>query len=204
MRYGGSGRGSHRVAAEYSGLSDEEIATLQDFFVDSRGNAELSFTFLDPTANLLAWSENSTSRSGKRTAAGRDGRRGFGVDAAKHRRRPAEDFADPGGAGGFPLLPQRLCAVGTPSAVTLRVGSERSERADRRRIGAASFSRDGAAGASRSVRPGSRRRAARWTCTALQVEAQRSGIGIQADAPRAASTRKRACATTISNHDHGT
>jgi hypothetical protein len=39
----------------YSGLSDEDCKTLADFF-DSTAGVLRSFTFVDPTANLLAWS----------------------------------------------------------------------------------------------------------------------------------------------------
>jgi hypothetical protein len=40
---------------EYAGLSDEELAELQAFFISVEGRLR-SFSFLDPTANLLAWS----------------------------------------------------------------------------------------------------------------------------------------------------
>ncbi len=40
----------------YSGLSDEELASLEEFFSAAEGTLN-GFTFLDPTANLLAWSD---------------------------------------------------------------------------------------------------------------------------------------------------
>ena len=40
----------------YAGLTDDEIAALQQFFAASEGTLN-SFTFLDPTANLFAWSD---------------------------------------------------------------------------------------------------------------------------------------------------
>jgi hypothetical protein len=40
----------------YSELSDEEIDVLQGFFLAVEGTLQ-EFTFLDPTANLLAWSD---------------------------------------------------------------------------------------------------------------------------------------------------
>jgi hypothetical protein len=40
----------------YSELSDEEIGVLQEFFSTVEGTLQ-EFTFVDPTANLLAWSE---------------------------------------------------------------------------------------------------------------------------------------------------
>ena len=39
----------------YAGLTDDEVAALQQFFAATEGTLN-SFTFLDPTANLFAWS----------------------------------------------------------------------------------------------------------------------------------------------------
>lgn len=41
---------------EYTGLSDDEVTALQQYFVATEGRLNI-FTFLDPTANLLAWSD---------------------------------------------------------------------------------------------------------------------------------------------------
>jgi hypothetical protein len=41
----------------YTGLSDGELATLLAFFTAAEGSLN-SFTFVDPTANLLAWSDD--------------------------------------------------------------------------------------------------------------------------------------------------
>jgi len=40
----------------YAGLSDAELAALQQFFAAAEGSLN-GFTFLDPAANLLAWSD---------------------------------------------------------------------------------------------------------------------------------------------------
>jgi hypothetical protein len=40
----------------YAGLTDAEVAALQQFFTASEGTLN-SFTFLDPTGNLFAWSD---------------------------------------------------------------------------------------------------------------------------------------------------
>jgi hypothetical protein len=40
----------------YIGLTDEEVAALQAFHAETEGSLN-GFTFVDPTANLLAWSE---------------------------------------------------------------------------------------------------------------------------------------------------
>ncbi len=40
----------------YAGLTDDEVAALQQFFAASEGTLN-GFTFLDPTANLFAWSD---------------------------------------------------------------------------------------------------------------------------------------------------
>jgi hypothetical protein len=41
---------------EYTGLSDDEVTALQRYFAATEGCLNI-FTFLDPTANLLAWSD---------------------------------------------------------------------------------------------------------------------------------------------------
>jgi hypothetical protein len=41
---------------EYTGLSDDEVTALQQYFAATEGCLNI-FTFLDPTANLLAWSD---------------------------------------------------------------------------------------------------------------------------------------------------
>jgi hypothetical protein len=41
----------------YTGLSDTELAALQQFFVAAEGSLN-GFTFVDPSGNLLAWSED--------------------------------------------------------------------------------------------------------------------------------------------------
>jgi hypothetical protein len=40
----------------YAGLTDDEVAALQQFFAASEGSLN-GFTFLDPTGNLFAWSD---------------------------------------------------------------------------------------------------------------------------------------------------
>jgi hypothetical protein len=45
---------------QYADLSDDELAMLQQFFISAGGSLN-GFTFLDPSANLLAWSEDLTN-----------------------------------------------------------------------------------------------------------------------------------------------
>jgi hypothetical protein len=45
---------------KYAGLSDSEALALQQFFAATEGSLN-TFTFLDPTANLLSWSEQLTN-----------------------------------------------------------------------------------------------------------------------------------------------
>ncbi len=45
---------------QYEGLSDAEAASLQQFYLAAEGSLNV-FTFLDPTANLLAWSDQLTN-----------------------------------------------------------------------------------------------------------------------------------------------
>jgi hypothetical protein len=41
----------------YAGLTDDEVAALQEFFTATEGTLN-GFTFLDPTGNLFAWSDH--------------------------------------------------------------------------------------------------------------------------------------------------
>jgi len=45
---------------EYSGISDAELTNLQQFYTATEGRLNV-FTFLDPTANLFAWSDQLNS-----------------------------------------------------------------------------------------------------------------------------------------------
>jgi len=45
---------------KYAGLSDTEALALQQFFTATEGSLNV-FTFLDPTSNLLSWSEQLTN-----------------------------------------------------------------------------------------------------------------------------------------------
>jgi hypothetical protein len=45
---------------QYSNISDAEAAALEQFFLSMEGSLNV-FTFLDPTANLLAWSDQLTN-----------------------------------------------------------------------------------------------------------------------------------------------
>lgn len=51
-----AGAGVVQWQLHYTGLSDAELAALQQFFVAAEGSLN-GFTFLDPSANLLSWSE---------------------------------------------------------------------------------------------------------------------------------------------------
>lgn len=42
---------------DFIGLSEEEVSTMEGFFSDTEGDLR-TFTFLDPTGNLLSWSED--------------------------------------------------------------------------------------------------------------------------------------------------
>ena len=44
----------------YANLNDAELAALRQFFTEMEGSL-ITFTFLDPVANLLAWSEDLTN-----------------------------------------------------------------------------------------------------------------------------------------------
>ena len=102
----------------YSELSDDEAGQLQQFFLAAEGTLN-RFTFLDPTANLLAWSGKLTNGLVEGSAA--DGeRRSGGLAANECGRRSADDFAEHRGAGGYHLLLQRYVgARGSRVTVTM-------------------------------------------------------------------------------------
>jgi len=55
VKLGNPGAATVEWQLKYAGLSDAELAVLQQFFVAAEGSLN-SFTFVDPTGNLLAWS----------------------------------------------------------------------------------------------------------------------------------------------------
>ena len=57
LRLADPGAGTTRWRLEYRGLSESEAAMLETFFAEGSGAAE-TFTFLDPTVNLLSQSED--------------------------------------------------------------------------------------------------------------------------------------------------
>lgn len=59
IRMGDSSAGSVQWQLQYTGITDAEWATIEQLFEAAEGRLT-SFTFLDPTANLLMWSEDWT------------------------------------------------------------------------------------------------------------------------------------------------
>ncbi len=60
IRLADPGGATTRWVLSYSGLTDSERAALETFFEAAEGSLN-GFTFLDPTANLLAWSDQLTN-----------------------------------------------------------------------------------------------------------------------------------------------
>jgi hypothetical protein len=56
IKYADPGAGTTEWELEYDGLTDGELAVLMAFFEEAEGTLN-GFTFLDPTGNLLAWSD---------------------------------------------------------------------------------------------------------------------------------------------------
>jgi hypothetical protein len=57
VKLGDAGAATMEWQLEYRGLSDSELGALQQFFAAAEGTLN-SFTFVDPAANLLAWSDD--------------------------------------------------------------------------------------------------------------------------------------------------
>jgi hypothetical protein len=88
----------------YRGLSQAEWAAIEALFTESEGRLK-SFTFLDPAANLLAWSEDQTQAVWQKDAlvqvgpagAGPGGRSAFRIEnAAQTAGGVRQDVAGPG------------------------------------------------------------------------------------------------------------
>jgi len=60
IKYGDPGAGTVEWQLHYSGLSDDECSALEQFFAAMEGTLN-GFTFVDPSDNLLAWSEDLTN-----------------------------------------------------------------------------------------------------------------------------------------------
>jgi hypothetical protein len=59
IRMGDPGGAAIRWVLKYSGLTDDELGSLRELFDAMEGRLN-TFTFLDPTANLLEWSDDWT------------------------------------------------------------------------------------------------------------------------------------------------
>jgi hypothetical protein len=98
---------------KYAALSDAELATLLQFFAAAEGTLN-NFTFVDPTANLLAWSNEFSnavwdaapflSLASQRRSNGRKQR----VASDELRRGAAGLIANSDGAGRICVLPERV------------------------------------------------------------------------------------------------
>jgi len=116
---------------KYAVLSDSELATLLQFFAAAEGTLN-SFTFVDPTANLLAWSNElsdaawnaasflSLSRANADPAGGNNAWQATNSGAAP------QDFSQTLTApGGYVYCLSVYAKVSTPGTLTLLLGSNR-------------------------------------------------------------------------------
>jgi hypothetical protein len=112
---------------EYSQLSDAELAAIQQFFTDAEGTLN-SFTFLDPSGNLLAWSDRLDNAAWVRgpwlSLSGGPGswhlnNTGGGVQSI------AQTIAAP---AGYLYCFSVYVRASQPSQVTMLLGSQRAER----------------------------------------------------------------------------
>jgi len=100
----------------YAGLTDDEVGALQEFFAATEGTLN-SFTFLDPTGNLLAWSDKLDNAAWAKdpffSIAGGIADPAGGTNAwhSRFRRRRSEHLPDVVRAGRVCVLPQRIRAV---------------------------------------------------------------------------------------------
>jgi hypothetical protein len=108
----------------YTELSDEELGVLERFFEAAEGTLNL-FTFLDPTANLLAWSEDLSNET-------------WQTDPMLTAVKTASGWQLTNGSGGTQAITQTISGPGDylyclsayvradrPVELNLRVGSSR-------------------------------------------------------------------------------
>lgn len=120
---------------QYTGLSDAELAALQQFFTAAEGSLN-GFTFLDPSANLLAWSDHLdnavwvagpqlTLAGGVQDPAG--GTSGWHLTNAG---AGAQNISQTLGApAGYQYCLSAYVRAAQPASATLLAGSQRSTQA---------------------------------------------------------------------------
>jgi hypothetical protein len=121
----------------YSGLSDAELFALQQFFISTEGSLNV-FTFLDPTANLFAWSDHLDNDAWtvgpylSLTAAVSDplgGTNGWQVsNSGDGPQSLSQTLSAP---GGYQYTLSAYVQSSSPTHVTLLSGANRADRVSR-------------------------------------------------------------------------
>lgn len=174
--------GTTEWALSYTGLSDAELAALEQFFVAAQGTLN-GFTFLDPAANLLAWSgalsEAAWVLDPELSATGgiQDPNGGTGAWLLTNAGAAAQGISQTLPApGGYLYCLSAYVRAQAATAVTMVVGSSQASRAVQTQWSRITFAATGDASAAE-------------VCFGLQIPAgtQVDVFGIQAEPQAGAS-----------------
>lgn len=134
VKIGDGGAETVEWQLNYSALSDAEMQALQQFFTDAEGSLN-AFTFVDPMANLLAWSGDLGNTVWDKdpfltaTGGGADpvnGGNGWHIaNSGAAAQSLSQTLEAP---GGYVYCFSAYAKSATPATVTLLVGSARFER----------------------------------------------------------------------------
>ena len=164
----------------YAELSDGEIQLLQDFFVAAEGRLN-SFTFLDPTSNLLAWSEdysNAVWQLGPLLTATKGNTAWTLSNSGGGAQSITQTIAGP---GNFLYCLSAWVRATTAVDLTLRIAGRSATRRVTEEWGEDRFQRErGRRGELGTCSGWNCRRAKRWRC-AHPGGAAGGGIGVQDD-----------------------
>ena len=119
---------------QYAGLSDAELAALQQFFLAAEGSLN-GFTFLDPAGNLFAWSDhldNAVWARGPVLAVSGEVADPMGGSNAWHTVNSgggAQSITQTLGApGGYTYCLSAYARASQPAVATLLRGTDRADR----------------------------------------------------------------------------
>jgi hypothetical protein len=119
---------------QYTGLSDSELAALLQFHAAAEGTLN-SFTFVDPTANLLAWSNDfgnavwDTGSFLSSTGGNADPAGGSEAWHVVNAGAAAQDLSQtPGAPGGYLYCLSVYAKSADPTTLTLLLGNNRYDR----------------------------------------------------------------------------
>jgi hypothetical protein len=134
VKLGDPGAATMEWQLRYEGLSDAELAALLAFFTEAEGSLN-SFTFVDPTANLIAWSNDLSNAVWTAapllslTGAVADPDGGTNAWQVTNSGAAAQDLTQTVAApGGYVYCLSAFARASAPAAFTLLLGNNRCDQ----------------------------------------------------------------------------